>query len=480
MDYADEVWGAEYDTFRLCPLTDFTRRMADQPAATLGKTLGTFQLWGIAVGLVISGEYFGWSYGWASAGTLGFLVTSAFITLMYATFIFSFTELTTAIPHAGGPFEYSRRAFGPVGGYIAGFATLIEFVFAPPAIALAIGAYLHVQFAALSATWIAVGAYGVFMTLNIAGMTIAAGFELIVTLIAIVELLVFMGVVAPGFSVEHFVTGGWSGADHFTAASVGGIVAAIPFAIWFFLAIEGVAMAAEEVEEPHRSVPIAYIAGIATLALLALGVMLFAGGTGDWRQLANINDPLPQAMAQVVGARSGWLHMLVWLGLFGLVASFHGIIIGYSRQIFALSRAGFLPGVFGRLHTTRRTPWVAILAGGAVGIVAIFSDRFVHVAGQPLTASIVTLSVFGAIVMYIISMASLFRLRRSEPALARPFLAPVFPVFPAFALLSAVICLVTMVYFNPVMAALFVGLGLVGYLYFLTTARRRHAALAAS
>ena len=127
-------------------------RVADH---TLPKTLGTFQLWGIAVGLVISGEYFGWSYGWASAGTLGFLVTSAFVALMYATFIFSFTELTTAIPHAGGPFEYSRRAFGPTGGFIAGFATLVEFVFAPPAIALAIGAYVNVQFPALAPKWTA-------------------------------------------------------------------------------------------------------------------------------------------------------------------------------------------------------------------------------------------------------------------------------------------------------------------------------------
>ena len=110
------------------------------------KTLSGWHLWGIAVGLVISGEYFGWSYGWAQAGTLGFLVTTVFIAVMYTTFIFSFTELTTAIPHAGGPFAYSYRAFGPVGGYLAGFSTLIEFVFAPPAIALAIGAYLNVHF----------------------------------------------------------------------------------------------------------------------------------------------------------------------------------------------------------------------------------------------------------------------------------------------------------------------------------------------
>ena len=83
-------------------------------------TLGGLHLWGIAVGLVISGEYFGWSYGWAHAGTLGFLVTTVFIALMYTTFIFSYTELTTAIPHAGGPFAYSYRAFGPAGGYVAG------------------------------------------------------------------------------------------------------------------------------------------------------------------------------------------------------------------------------------------------------------------------------------------------------------------------------------------------------------------------
>ncbi|MEO6362950.1 MAG: ethanolamine permease [Caldimonas sp.] len=452
--------------------------MTPPPAATLTKTLGTFQLWGIAVGLVISGEYFGWSYGWASAGTLGFLVTSAFIALMYATFIFSFTELTTAIPHAGGPFEYSRRAFGPTGGYLAGFATLVEFVFAPPAIALAIGAYVNVQFPALEPKWVAVGAYFLFMALNIAGMTIAAGFELAVTLVAIFELLVFMGVVAPGFSTANFVKGGWSGQDTFSAAAVPGIFAAIPFAIWFFLAIEGVAMAAEEAKEPRRSIPIAYIGGILTLLALALGVMIFAGGVGDWTQLANLNDPLPQAMRTVVGASSGWLHMLVWLGLFGLVASFHGIIIGYSRQIFALARAGYLPASLGRVHPTRLTPHFAILAGGAVGLLAIFSDQWVQFGGQSLTANIVTLSVFGAITMYILSMAALFKLRRSQPRLDRPFLAPGYPVVPAFALAAATLCLATMLWFNAVIGTLFFALMALGYVYFRATGSRRNAVAA--
>jgi ethanolamine permease len=392
---------------------------------------------------------------------------------MYATFIFSFTELTTAIPHAGGPFEYSRRAFGPAGGYVTGFATLIEFVFAPPAISLAIGSYLNVQFPALHPKLAAVGAYLLFMTLNILGVQIAATFELAVTLLAIFELLVFMGVVAPGFSIAHFVKGGWSGQDGFSFAAIPGMFAAIPFAIWFFLAIEGVAMAAEEAKDPRRSIPIAYIAGIMTLLVLAAGVMLFAGGAGDWTRLANINDPLPQAMKAIVGESSGWLHMLVWLGLFGLVASFHGIILGYSRQIFALSRAGYLPAWMGRIHPRFRTPHIAILAGGAVGLVAIFSDRWISFGGQTLTANIVTMSVFGAIVMYIASMASLFKLRRREPALARPFRAPLFPWSPAFALAAAVICLVTMVYYNPLIAGIFVALGALGWVYFARTQARR-------
>jgi ethanolamine permease len=102
-------------------------------ATQLKPTLGTARLWGIAVGLVISGEYVGWSYGWGAACTLGFLVTTLVVATMYTCFIFSFTELITSIPHAGGPFAYSHRAFGEKGGLIAGLATLIEFVLAPKA-----------------------------------------------------------------------------------------------------------------------------------------------------------------------------------------------------------------------------------------------------------------------------------------------------------------------------------------------------------
>ena len=172
---------------------------------------------------------------------------------MYTTFIFSFTELTTAIPHAGGPFAYSRRAFGPTGGYIAGFATLIEFVFAPPAIALAIGAYLNVQFPALDPKLVALGAYVVFMTLNIVGVRHRRDLRAVRDAARDLRAAGLHGRGRARASRWPTSLQGRLGRRRRASAPppCPGIFAAIPFAIWFFLAIEGVAMAAEEAQDPQ-------------------------------------------------------------------------------------------------------------------------------------------------------------------------------------------------------------------------------------
>jgi len=423
----------------------------------LKKALGPVHLWGIAVGLVISGEYFGWNYGWKEAGTIGFLWATLLVTAMYTTFIFSFTELTTAIPQAGGPFAYSRKAFGPFGGLVAGYATLVEFVFAPPAIAAALGAYVHFMFPEAPVMAVAIAAYVVFVGLNIIGVKQAAAFELIVTILAVIELLVFMGVVAPAFSVTNFVANN----EEFGMA---GILAAIPFAIWFYLAIEGVAMAAEEAKDPVTSIPVAYIAGIVTLVVLALGVMILTAGVGDWREFSGVDYPLPEAMAAVVGKDSGWTHMLVSIGLFGIVASFHGIILGYSRQIFALARAGYLPAVLATLHPKFATPHWALIAGGVIGVIALLSGK---------TAELITMSAFGALVLYIISMAALFKLRISAPTLERPFKAPLYPLFPGLALALSVFFLIVMTWFNGLIALIFAAMFVPAFIYFSLTAKVR-------
>lgn len=414
----------------------------DETQTGLKKVINTAQLWGIAVGLVISGEYFGWNYGWAVAGTTGFLIATGLVTVLYITFIFSYTELTTAIPDAGGPFAYAHRAFGTTGGLIAGFATLVDFLMAPPAIAAALGAYAHFLNPALPVLGVASGAYVVFILINLLGIRESANFSLLVTILSVGELLVFIALVAPAYETKNLLA-------HNESFGPGGVFAALPFAIWFYLAIEGVAMVAEEVKDPRRTIPRGYLLSIGTLVVLAIGTMLVCAGVGDWRTLSKLDYPLPETLALVLGRGSIWSKAFASLGLFGLIASFHCNVIGYSRQVYALSRSGYLPAFLSNLNRRFSTPHWALIAGGVVGYIALFSGT---------TSNIIILSALGAIVMYITSLLSLFKLRQAAPTLDRPFRVPLYPYVPLLALVLSIVCLVAIIYYNPALTLLFTGL----------------------
>jgi ethanolamine permease len=405
----------------------------------LKKVLKPIHLWAIAVGLVISGEYFGWNFGWAVSGTIGFLIATLVITVMYITFIFSFTELTTSIPHAGGAFAYAYRAMGPFGGLIAGYATLVDFLFATPAIGFALGSYLHFLYPGIGVLQSAVVFNVAFILLNISGVKESAAFSVFITILAVGELLLFMGIIGPHFKMDNYLTNpmpfGW-----------GGVFAALPFAVWFYLAIEGVAMVAEEVKDPKKNIPRGYISSLATLVFLALGVMILTGGITDWRKLSALDYPLPEAIAIVLGKSNSLTKIFASIGLFGLIASFHGTILASSRQVYAMARSGYLPTVLSRVNRRFKTPHWAIVAGGGISFIALYTGT---------TSQIIILSVMGAVVMYMMSMISLFMLRLKEPALERPFAAPFYPVFPAIALVISFICMVAIMYYNLVISLIF-------------------------
>lgn len=427
--------------------------MIKASAPTLKRSLKPIHLWAIAVGLVISGEYFGWNYGWGVAGTIGFLIATLIITVMYVTFIFSYTELTTAIPHAGGAFAYSYRAMGPFGGLIAGYATLIDFLLATPAIAFALGSYLHFLYPAVPVLASALFFNVVFIFINILGVKESATFSVFITILAVAELLLFMGVIGPHFKLANYVANpmpfGWTG-----------IFAALPYAVWFYLAIEGVAMVAEEVKDPEQNIPKGYISGLATLTFLALGVMILTGGITDWRKLANLDYPLPEAIAIVLGKGNGLTKIFASIGLFGLIASFHGTILASSRQVFAMARSGYLPQGLASINKRFKTPHWSVIAGGFISFAALFTGT---------TSQVIILSVLGAVMMYMMSMISLFLLRKKEPGLNRSFKAPFYPVFPATALLISAICLVAIIYYNLTVSYIFfAGLGLAVLIFILT------------
>jgi ethanolamine permease len=417
---------------------------------TLKKVLNTWHLWAMAVGLVISGEYFGWNYGWGVAGTVGFLLSTLIVTIMYIAFVFSFTELTTSIPNAGGPFAYAHSAFGQLGGLVAGYATLVEFLFATPPIAMALGSYIHFLYPFIAVLPVAVGCFVVFTAINWIGIKESAIFTLIITVLAVVELLVFIGIVSPHFSMGNFL-------QNNMPFGIKGIFAGLPFAIWFFLGIEGVAMVAEEAKDPNRTIPRGYLTGIFTLLLLALGVMLATGGITNWQQLSAIDYPLPEAIGIVVGKDNSLTKFFAGIGLFGLMASFHSLITSSSRQIFALSRSQYLPKFLSNIHPRFQTPSNALLFGALIGIIAIFTGT---------TSQLIILSVLGAVVMYIISMVSVFVLRNNQPNLIRPFKVPFYPVMPIIALLLSIVCLVAIVYYNWQVSLLFFALLLIVVIIF--------------
>jgi ethanolamine permease len=407
----------------------------------LKRTLGTWHVWGLAVGLVISGEYFGWNYGWAEAGTWGFMLSTLIVTVMYACFMVSLTELAIRIPDAGGPTAYAKSAMGPLGECIAGYATFVEFVFAPPAIALAIGSYINFLLPEVDVRHCAALIYLLFTLVNLLGIRESAWFNLVITLLAVTELIVFCLITLPHFETAKFM-------QFQPAFSFSNVFAALPFAIWFYLGIEGISMVSEEVREPARSMPRGGLAGIGTLVLLAIGVMLGAGGVGDWRTIAHIDHPLPAAISSVLGSTNIWTRLFAGIGIFGLIASFHSLIIGYSRQIFALSRLGILPLTFTRLSRKNRTPYAALLLGSAIGLLCVYTGT---------TSYVITLSALGAIVVYLVSMVSLLLIRQREPAKVS-YNTPLYPFTPLLAMAISMVCLLAAVWYNPRISGIFFGL----------------------
>ncbi len=372
-------------------------------------------------------------------------IATGVVVVMYVCFTLSYAELACAIPKAGGAFDYAGRAMGVRGGFVAGMAQNIEFLFAPPAIAAGIGAYLNLFLPQLSPTAIAIGVYLLFTLLNVWGTHAAATFELVVTVVAVAGLLLFAGVALPEFSTtaltENGLPNGWTG-----------VLAAIPFAIWFFLGIEGLANVAEESINPQRDLTRGF--GSAMLTLVALCALTFVAsvGVGGWDGVVYdaagqpSDSPLPLALQQLVGEGHILYTLVVVFGLFGLVASFHGLLLAAGRSTYEFCRMGNGPAWLGKVHPRFRTPAPALLVNMLIGIAALATRT---------TADIIVLSAFGALLMYSLSVISLLILRRTEPGLPRPFRTPGYPLVPYAALLISVSSLVALCLFNPQSALIF-------------------------
>jgi len=416
-------------------------------------------IWGLGVGYVISGMYFGWNLGLPEGGPYGLLVATGVVTILYVAFVLGYAELACALPKAGGVFVYTTRAFGRHVGFLGGVTQVVEYALAPPAVAFAIGSYIN-QVSGAPVIVVALAAYVIFTAINIYGVRLSASFELVLTVIAVIELAVFGAVVLPHFSWAKFsadpLPHGW-----------GGAFAALPFAIWFYLAIEGIANVAEEAKDPQRDLPRGFFGSMGTLVVLTCVTLFGAVGAAGWRAVVYVgstesDSPLPLAISHVVSRDSPLFVLLTGIGLVGLIASFHGILIAASRALLEMGRARFAPAALGVINPTTKTPVAALLANMGIGVVALLTGH---------TSDIILIAVFGALGLYILSSAAVLALRVKEPALERPYRAPLYPVTPVVALVLSVVCAVAMVWSHPWHAAIFAGLVGGSWLGFVALAR---------
>ena len=424
----------------------------------LSRRAGAWLIWGLGVAYVISGEYYGWQFGFAQ-GVGGMLVATIVIAAMYLFMVYGISEMAAALPTTGGPYAFGRRALGVWGGFINGLGAVIEYLLAISVIGTGIGLYLTGvdPFTNLPnvlglepGEWLYIIVFVLFLLIHFVGVRETLMSIFIIAGIASVVLVVWFLYLLPDFDFSLFsnvpVDRGAAGASTFFPTGYVGILAAIPYAAWFYLAIEGTPMAAEETRDPARDVPKGSIAAMFTLIAFSALAFIAAGATMGPNALATAGNPIGDPVAAIHG--KNWFYtFVVYIGLFGLIASFHSVIYAYSRIIYALSRAGYFPRWLSLTSKNRRIPYLALTVPAIISMVLIVTlargltppEGFTELgyAGSIL----IQISVFAALITYIVMMMAYIRLKRREPDLPRPYKAPGGVVMPAIAMVIAIVSL---------------------------------------
>ena len=437
----------------------FAKRQLKQGA------VGWLLLVGLGVAYVISGDFAGWNFGLAQGGWGGMFIATVVVAVMYLCMCLSMSEMATMLPTAGGGYSFARTAFGPFGGYLTGTAILIEYSIAPAAIACFIGAYCESLFGV--GGWIIyLVCYLVFMGIHLKGAGEALKIIFVITAIAAVALLVFIIAMIPHFNsanLFNIAVSDKAGASAFLPMGYLGIWAAVPYAIWIFLAVEGVPLAAEEAKDPTRSLPRGLIGSMLILAAFALLILFLGAGAAGANQLKDSGAPLVDALVAVYGEHTWLAGFVNFVGLAGLIASFFSIIYAYSRQIFALSRAGYLPTSLS-LTNKNKAPYLAIIIPGVIGFALSLTGE-----GDLL----ILMAVFGATISYVLMMLSHIKLRLSRPDMDRPYKTPGGIVTSGIALILALIAVIAGFLVDPKVWFIAAGIYIAFIVYFLVYSRHR-------
>ncbi|EEZ81537.1 ethanolamine permease [Vibrio alginolyticus] len=418
-------------------------------------TAGWILLAGLGVSYVISGDFAGWNFGIAQAGWGGFLIAAIAMAIMYFTLVLSLAEMSAAIPAAGGGYSFARQAMGPTGGFFTGLSVLIEYALAPAAIVIFIGSAVN-ELVGIDGPVVYALFYAVFIAIHMAGVGEALKVMMVISGLAVLAILITAAVLIDHFDVNNLfdIAPATAQATEILPFGWYGVWAALPFAMWLFLAVEGVPLAAEEAKNPAKDVPKGIIGAMLFLLLTAtLVVVLLAGAVGS-KVIGDSAVPLVDALKLTGNSTVAMAVNL--LGLAGLIASFFSIIYGYSRLVFALSRAGYLPQTLS-LTSDKKVPSRALLVPGVFGFLVSLTGE-----GDLILA----MAVVGATVSYALMSLSHILLRIKQPELTRPYKTPGGIITSSISLVLSLIAMTGVYAFDPSAFFMTMGLFLIGGVYY--------------
>lgn len=423
----------------------------------LQRHAGLFTLWMLGVGAVIAGEYSGWNLGLAQGGFGGLLIATLIIGFMYICLCCCIGEMSSALPHTGGAYSFTRTTMGPWGGYTTGLAENIEFVIAPAGNIFFMSAYLAAIFGTpvewQPIWWIA--GYAVMLALSFRGLELSMRVVVVVTVAAIAILIFFCAAAIPHLDFARYALNIGIGPDGAAVElpegngpwlpfGMTGVFLALPFAVYMFLAIEQLPLTAEEAHSPRRDMPRALVLGILTLIVLALAILYFNTSIAKGAfSLGTSGEPLLDGFRTIFG--DGAAKLLAVVAVVGLAASFFAGSFASGRNIYSLSRAGYFPTGLSITNPRTNTPNRALATGSVMALILLFVLWFtIGRDNQGLMGGfIVSMLVFAGMVSYILQSLAFIRLRQQLPTLERPFRSP----FGSFgAILVIAICVLTLVY----------------------------------
>jgi ethanolamine permease len=445
-----------------------------------------WSLWALGVGAVISGHFSGWNLGLAAGGWGGMLVAAILIAIMYLGLVFCIAEMSPALPHTGAAYSFARTAMGPWGGFITGLCENVEYVITPAVVVFFIGSYLGSIFGTPPAFqpvyWIF--SYAVFVGLNIAGVELSFRVTLVVTIAALACLVAFWVSAIPVMDFSRWALNVApdgselpNGGGPLLPMGLWGGLAAMPFAVWLFLAIEQLPLAAEESVDPKTDMPRGIIAGMLTLIVSAFMILWLNSSVANGTfALGKSGEPLLDGFKAIYG--EGIAKILALVAVVGLIASFHTIIYAKGRQIYSLSRAGYFPRALSITHATYRTPHFAMIGGALVALAIMLAIWFALGAEQGtavIGGTLLNMAVFGAMISYVMQALSFILLRVQHPHIERPYRSP-FGIPGAVATIVIALATIGFQLVDPVYRQGVIGVAIwfaVGMIYFAIAGRHR-------